>query len=250
MARRRPAAENGGSCASLSAIPAWNGLVGPNALPTIAAPALIATTATASMPRPAPSTSSAGHERDDFLLHVLERAHRREKQRDDGNHASRRRPANARTSAATTAGSVPRRSTTTHAPPTNSTTATTSAAATNPRGMATAAANGPTGAPVNRVIGAGDDHSPARRGIVARVVLAGRKDPRQCGRHRNGGAQEHDWMRNAASRGRGIIGGQRLWYARPARHSRRHVMKRFLSIVPLAPGSAVNALGSTASTRS
>ena len=44
-----PDRENGGSSASFIAMPAWNGLVGPNALPTIAAPALIATTATASM---------------------------------------------------------------------------------------------------------------------------------------------------------------------------------------------------------
>ena len=55
------------------------------------------------------------------------------------------RPANRRTSAATTAGSVPSRSTTTHAPPTSSTRPITSAAATKPRGIATAAPNGPTG---------------------------------------------------------------------------------------------------------
>ncbi len=36
------------------AMPAWNGLVGPNALPTIAAPALIATTATGVDADPAP----------------------------------------------------------------------------------------------------------------------------------------------------------------------------------------------------
>src|SRR5438552_1370772 len=39
ITRRRPPLESGGSWASLRAMAAWKGLVGPTALPTIAAPA-------------------------------------------------------------------------------------------------------------------------------------------------------------------------------------------------------------------
>ena len=60
MTNRIPPPASGGSSASLSAMPAWNGFVGPNADPTIAAPALIATTVIASTPMPRPSRISTG----------------------------------------------------------------------------------------------------------------------------------------------------------------------------------------------
>src|SRR5206468_8063567 len=60
IVHRSGAEDIGGSCASFIAMPAWNGFVGPNALPIAAAPVLIATTDTASTPRPRPRRSSAG----------------------------------------------------------------------------------------------------------------------------------------------------------------------------------------------
>src|SRR5581483_3705408 len=57
--RRSPPAASGGSCASFSAIPAWNGLVGPNAEPIIAAPALMATTVVPSTRIRRPRTTRA-----------------------------------------------------------------------------------------------------------------------------------------------------------------------------------------------
>src|SRR4029078_2344753 len=50
MTLRNAKPEDAGSCASLMAMPAWTGFTGPTALPTIAAPALIATTVTPSTP--------------------------------------------------------------------------------------------------------------------------------------------------------------------------------------------------------
>src|SRR5206468_1938638 len=70
-ARRSPPPESAGSWASLSAMPAWNGFVGPKALPIIAAPALIATTTTPSTPRPRPSTRSSGKRADRRLRHPV-----------------------------------------------------------------------------------------------------------------------------------------------------------------------------------
>ena len=52
IASRNPPPDTGGNCASFIAMPAWNGFVGPKALPIIAAPALMAITTRASTPRP------------------------------------------------------------------------------------------------------------------------------------------------------------------------------------------------------
>ena len=46
--RRKTPPESNGSSASFCAIPTWNGLMGLNAAPTAAAPALIATAVSAS----------------------------------------------------------------------------------------------------------------------------------------------------------------------------------------------------------
>ena len=148
-ARRSPPPESAGSWASLSAMPAWNGFVGPKALPIIAAPALIATTTTPSTPRPRPSTRSTGTS-GMVSSCMFSSAPIVAKNTQTTGIAHKPRCLNLRTSAATTAGRVPRRSTTTQAPPTKSTTAITSAAATKPRGTTTAAANGPTGASATR----------------------------------------------------------------------------------------------------
>ena len=75
----------------------------------------------------------------------------------------------------------------------------TSAAAMKPRGMATTAANGPTGAAVHRVVRAGDDDAPAGGGIVAPVELAGGKNPREQGGHDDRPAQKDDGMRQTQS---------------------------------------------------
>ncbi len=142
---RRPPRPSGGSCASFNAMPAWNGFVGPNALPTAAAPALIATTVTASTPMPMPSVISTGIS-GMISSSMFSRAPIAPKNMQTIGMTHKPRPANASTSHPTMAGSVPRRSTTTHAPPTSSTRTMMSAPAMNPRGTETTAANGPTGA--------------------------------------------------------------------------------------------------------
>jgi hypothetical protein len=145
MARRRPPPDIGGSSASFMAIPAWNGLVGPNALPTMAAPQLMATTTTALTPRPRPRRSSTGTS-GMISSCMFSTAPMSAKKNETIGMAQRPRPWKRATIAAISRASVPSLSRTTHAPPTKSTTATTSAASTNPRGTATKAANGPTGA--------------------------------------------------------------------------------------------------------
>ena len=202
IASRSPTAENGGSCASFIAMPAWNGLVGPNALPTMAAPALIATTATASMRSPAPSSSRAGtsgmisscmfsrapivaknSETMESATAAARRTRRRAARRQPGAcRGDRRRPTRRRRTH--DADHVGRGD--------------------DPRGTATAA-NGPTGAGATGDR-SGDDDAPARFRIVAPFVFTGGQDPGKSRGHRDGSAQQHDRMRKAESRG-GIIGG-------------------------------------------
>ncbi len=144
IALRSANPEDAGSCASFMAMPAWNGFTGPNALPTIAAPALIATTVTPSTPTPRPSSSITGtsgmisscmFSSAPIVANSVETI----------GTSSRPLCRNRQAACPTARMSVPRRSTMTHAPPQIRTTTMTSAASMKPRGTATAAANAPTG---------------------------------------------------------------------------------------------------------
>jgi hypothetical protein len=126
-------------------MPAWNGLRGLKALPTIAAPALIAATVTASYPNPHASTTSTGTS--GMISSCMFSSAPQTPNAMQMSPTTRwRRRANRPTSPSTIQPSVPARSTTVHAPPTRSTSTTTSAAAITPRGTATNAAKTPTGA--------------------------------------------------------------------------------------------------------
>ena len=83
---RNTAPERSGRPASFCAIPTWNGSIGLNAAPTPAAPRLIATAVTRRESHPSAEQEQHGHERDDLLLHVLERAGSGEEHADDRNH--------------------------------------------------------------------------------------------------------------------------------------------------------------------
>ena len=175
-------------------MPAWNGLVGPNALPTIAAPALIATTVTASMRRLDSEQQQRGHEGNDLLLHVLERAHGGEKQRHDRDHQQTAAGERANERAddglkrAEPIDHDPRAADEQHD-------------GHDLRGSHEAAWNGDErperadGRRLHGVIGAGDDDAPAGVGVVAAIVLARGQNPRQGRGHGDRPAEKHDRMR-------------------------------------------------------
>ena len=135
------------------------------------------------------------HERDDLLLHVLERAHRREQRRDDGITAAGRCAGTARPACHHRPHSVPRRSTMTHAPPTNQDddddVGGSDEAARHRDGRGKRA----DGARGNWMVGAGHHDAPPCGGVVAPVVFAGRNDPGGDGGHRHRSEQKHERRR-------------------------------------------------------
>ena len=142
--RRNDQPESSGNCDSFCAISTWNGLIGLKAAPTAAAPTLIAAAVTASYPRRRVSTSSAGMSAM-ISSCMLSSAPPNANTRHVTGMTNAARSASRRTSQSTPYASAPVRSTTANAPPMRNTKNTTSAASSRPFGIATTAANGPTG---------------------------------------------------------------------------------------------------------
>ena len=142
---RKPAPDSRGTSASFWAMPTWKGFTGLNAEPTKAAPALIASAVTASKPSRRDTSSTTGIS-GMISSCMFSRMPPRAKGRATIGISSASRWPKRRTSASTAARSAPVASTTVKAPPIRNTRNTTSAASAMPRGIATAAANRPTGA--------------------------------------------------------------------------------------------------------
>ena len=134
-----------------------------------------------------------GHERDDFLLHVLERAHRPEEDRDERNHQQTAvgeavdEPSDNRRQGAEAIDDDPRAA---DEDDEKDDVGPGDEAARNRHGRRERA----DGCAFDWMKRAGDDNLASRRGVVSAVVLAGRDDPRQDRGEDDGGAEKDDGM--------------------------------------------------------